>query len=151
MGCIKNRLSEGGPGSGNFGHAGRPGLQGGSAPGPTGGAGKYNSAEYGKGKEYKKLEKAHNFAMGKAKIRQRLVDLSPRENEVYLKSLGKWKERYAKNPPRLRGNVEKRIGSAQGTALLKGVVNLKFSPEKTARGEKHLGRLSAMKKSLLKK
>lgn len=36
MGNIKERLQEGGPGSGNFGHAGRPGLQGGSAPGGGG-------------------------------------------------------------------------------------------------------------------
>ncbi len=45
---IKSYLYEGGEGSGNFGHAGRPGEVGGSAPEGEGGSGVGGSGEEGK-------------------------------------------------------------------------------------------------------
>lgn len=46
MGDVRQRLQEGGPGSGNFGHSGRPGMVGGSASG--GGADPHRRAHWSK-------------------------------------------------------------------------------------------------------
>jgi len=53
----------GGPGSGNFDHAGIPGQQGGSAPGGSGGGG--TTSERRASKEGVVSDKAHKVAVGK--------------------------------------------------------------------------------------
>ena len=45
----KLTIEKGGPGSGHWGHAGRPGQRGGSAPGRMGGSGRVNREYFTKG------------------------------------------------------------------------------------------------------
>lgn len=77
---VKNLVSEGGPGSGFFGHAGRPGEVGGSAPSKGGGNGK----EKGDGKDGKSATMYHaTFEIVVGEIVKKGI-LAPREQRANL-------------------------------------------------------------------
>lgn len=115
MGSIRQRLQEGGPGSGNFGHSGRPGQVGGSAPG--GGGAEASPRERKTGMPLKHLvSKAleRNLETGGLRTREKSFQTkTPEGHKRYMRALS-WMEKKAE---KYTGKGTLKFGGRRGEQL----------------------------------